>query len=242
MHAAAHLPGDEQARNVAGCVGPQLHTAVLIVQRGVDQHWLLGDVNVEACELPHHRWQVFLDGTSALDDLDHGRIQPQGGLPGGGDDAIAALLALADEGRRLHVSGLQGIDELLAELVDRLGSQAAHLLSDQQTDDLFRESRASGVVLHGFQVAQRRANAIGHHHAVGRRAVVVGGGKALVVQPPASTGRHHHRLGLDVPVSPGLHVHHHRAGDLSLVVQHQFDGGGELDHGDALLPVAHLVA
>ena len=71
VHTTAHLASDEQARYLGGAIGLQLHTTVLVVEGGVDQHRLLRDVYLEASKLAHHRRQGSLDSTRTVEHLDH---------------------------------------------------------------------------------------------------------------------------------------------------------------------------
>ena len=54
MKAARGLAGDKQVLDVAFRAGIDLHTTVLIVQRGVNQDRILADIDAESLELEHH--------------------------------------------------------------------------------------------------------------------------------------------------------------------------------------------
>ena len=242
VDAARRLAGHEQAGDAGVAVGLDGDAAVLVVERGVDEHRVVDNVHAKAPELADHGRQLLLDGARAVEDVDHRRVEPHPLKPGRGLDAVAPLLALADEGRRLDVAGLARKDELVAVDVAHLRAQAAHLLGHQQADDLLGIGGAGGVVLHGVDEGQRRADAVGHHQAVAGGAIVVGAGKAHVVQPAAAAGGDDRLPGADHRVLAGLQVQQHGAGGLALVVQQQLDGRGELDHGDLVGVGADLVA
>lgn len=63
----------------------------------LDEHRVLGDVDLVADELSDHGREVFVQIAGALDDFDQRGIQPDAPAPARSLNAVAALQAFADE-------------------------------------------------------------------------------------------------------------------------------------------------
>jgi hypothetical protein len=90
------------------------------MERGVDEHRFLGDIDLVADKLPDHRREVLVKVPNALDDLNERRIQPDGPAAARSLDAVVPLQTFADEGGAFDIAGLPGEDEQLTVLIERL--------------------------------------------------------------------------------------------------------------------------
>ena len=239
VDAADDLARREQVLHVGLAVGGDVQTAVLVVERRVDEDRLGADVDAVLGKHAHHGRDPLFDRALAVFQLDHRRVEPDG-LPGRGPDALAALGALADDGGRGHVARLERVHKDLAVRVHEHRADRAHLFRDQRAVDLRRVGRARGMILQRVGVEELRACPVAEDKAVGRRAVVVGGGEALIVQPPRAAGGEDDGLRLRDQQLLRLHVQKNRTGAMAVFVLDELDGGGEVDDGDAA--VEDLVA
>ena len=117
MDTAHDLARGEQVLHIRLAVRCNVQTAVLIVERGIDQDRLRADIDAVLCKHAHHRWNSLFDRSLAALEFDHRRIQPhrvtQRGL-----DALVPLGAFANDGGRRHVARLEGVHERLALCVN----------------------------------------------------------------------------------------------------------------------------
>jgi hypothetical protein len=215
--------------------------AVLIVQRRVDEHRLLGDVDAEALVQDVLAGELLLDGARTVQVLDHRRVEPHTESARGGGHAESLLRALLDDGSSLDVARLALVDELVALDVHEVRTDAAELLGDEDAFRLLREDHARGVVLDRVQEAHGHAGSVRHHRAVEGGAVMIRRHEGLDVQTPAAAGGHHDRLGTHHDVLFRLHVVEQRAGALASVVEDELDRGRELDDRDVGSAIARLV-
>ena len=232
MDAAHDLASSKQVFHIRLAVCRDVQTAVLIVQRRIDQDRLLADIDAVLYKHPHHGRDALFNRARAVFQLDHRRVEPDG-LPGGSLDALAALGALADDGGRGHVARFERVHEDLAVRVHKHCADRAHLFRDQRAVDLRRIGRARGVVLKCIGIKQLRARAVAEHKAVGGRAVVVRGGEALIVEPPCAAGGKNDGLCLRDQQLLRLHVQQDRARAAAVFVLDKLHGGGKVDDGNA---------
>lgn len=73
-----------------------------------------------------HGRQAFFHGPFAIDEVDHGRIEPDSRTVEG-VDALVPFLTFADDGCRYDITRFQGMEEGFAVLIDQHGSQGADL-------------------------------------------------------------------------------------------------------------------
>ena len=216
-----------------------MQTAVLIVQRRIDQDRLLADIDAVLCEHTHHGRDALFNRARAVFELDHRRVEPDR-LPGGGLDALAALGALTDDGGRGYVARFERVHKHLAVRVHEHRADRAHLFRDQRAVDLRGISRARGMVLQRVGVQELRASAVAEDEAVGGRTVVVGGGEALIVEPSCAAGGENDGLRLRDQQLLRLHVQQDRARAMAVFILDELDSRGKVDDGNA--PVQNLVA
>ena len=205
VQSTGHFPGDIKPGENGLAFGVVLKPSVLIVERGINQHGRLRDIDSQAVvDLP------FPDKSSphpafAVEDIEHGGIEPDPYLCGGSGDAFA-IQAFLDETCRFHVPGLALIDEFLAVDVENIGPLRAEPLGNQPPFDLLREDHAGGVILNGMQKRQRHSCPVAQDNAIGSGAVMIGGHEALDVEPAGSAGGQNYGLCLSNKVLLRLHV------------------------------------
>ena len=216
-----------------------MQTAVLIVQRRIDQDRLLADIDAVLCKHPHHGRDALFNRARAVFQFDHRRVEPDG-LPGGSLDALTALGAFTDDGGRGHVARFERVHEDLAVRVHKHCADRAHLFRDQRAVDLRRIGRARGMVLQRVGVQELRASAVAEHKAVGCCTVVVRGGEALIVEPSCAAGGKNDGFRLRNQQFLRLHVQKHRACAMAVFILDEFDGGGKVNDGNA--SIENLVA
>ena len=190
-------------------------------------------------EHAHHRGDALFDRAGAALDLDHRRIQPDR-VAERGLDALVALGAFADDGRRGDVARLERVHECLALGVDEHRADGADFFGDERAVDLRGESRAGRMVLERVLIEELRARAVAEDESVGGRAVVVRGGEALIVEPARAAGRQNDDLRLRDHQLLRLHVQKNCAGAVAVLILEQLDGGREVDDLDAA--VEHFIA
>ena len=96
------------------------------------------------------------------------------------------------------------------------------------------------MVLERIGVQQLCTGTIAQNQAVGGSTVVVGRREALVMEPSRTAGGNDNRFGPGHQNFLGLHVAEHRTGALAVLILNEFNGGGEVHHGNA--PVQHFIA
>ena len=129
--------------------------------------------------------------------------------------------------------------EHLAVHINQLGAERTNLFRNQRAENLFRISRAGGVILERILVKQFGTDPISQYQTISRCAVVVGSREALIVQSARATGGDDDGFGARNKQLFCFHVHEHRAGNRALVVLDQFNRGRKIDHGNAA--VEHFV-
>src|SRR4030042_3987487 len=113
MHPPFPLPGGEQTRHSSCPIDIDLDPAILIMQRGVDKHRLLGDINIVATELPNHSWQFPRNASLTANHIDHRRIKPNPKLSCWSSHSFLTLMTFTHPPSRHPLSRLQRHDELL---------------------------------------------------------------------------------------------------------------------------------
>jgi len=201
-----------------------LDTAILVMQRRVDQHRQLGDIDAVANELAIHGREVSFGVTLAVQHVDQRGIQPHADATGRRCNASAVLCTLANDGRSLDVARLAREHEQFAVLVQRLAAGTANRLGDQEARDLLGERHACRVILDGVHVHQLGTGAVGHHQPVAGGAVVVGGVVTANVQTAVAAGGDDGGLGLDGEELFAVHVIQDSPCALTFVVHDQFHG------------------
>ncbi len=167
-----------------------------------------------------------------MDLLDHRGVEPDRLAAAGDVDALAALGALADDGGRRHVTGLEGVHEDFTVRVDQLGAEAADFLRDERAEDLLGVRGAGRVVLHGVGEQKRSADAVREDETVRCGAVVVGSREALDVQSARTTGRDDGGLGAHDLELLRVGVDEHGTADVAALITEQFDAGRVVEARD----------
>ena len=96
------------------------------MQGRIDQDGLLADIDAEFFIHVDHGRQALFHGPFAVDEVDHGRVEPDG-RPVEGIDALVPFLTFADDGRSDDVTRFQGMEEGFAVLIDQHGPEGADL-------------------------------------------------------------------------------------------------------------------
>ena len=225
MHAAADLPGEEKPGYGRLSAGIVLQPAILVVEGGVNQHRLPGDIYAEtsvndefARELPLHR-------TFAHQYIDHRRVKPYAQFSGGRGNALSPFQTFPDDSGRFHIPRLALIDELLPILIDYVGPRPSEFFRNQNAFNLLGEDGTGGVVLDSMQQLEFHAGPVAQNDAISRSPIVIGGHKPLNVQSTAATSGDNGRPSPDYQVFFGFQIVKHGAGAVAVFVQKEFDGG-----------------
>src|SRR5438128_1322622 len=226
---AAHFSAasDTEVAHAGLTVHVDLHAAVLVVERGIDQHRILRDVEPIALKLADHRREVLLQRAGPVREIQQRCVQPDADPPRDGADA-AAFFAFADDRGGDYVARVQLVHEPLALGVDQMAALRPDALGDQRADQLLRVHRAGRVVLEGVDLQQLGPDPVRHRQRVPGRAVVVAGREALDVQAADATRRKDHRLGDHHDEALVIQILKHRARAGPLPIAQQLDGGAEL--------------
>ena len=149
VYPAAYLAGHEKAGHGCGAVRLVRQSAVLIVERRVNEHGELADVDAVSLVEYELGRELLLDCALTLQQVDHGGIEPHAGLVclSRHRYPLAHGSALSNDACGLDISRLALEHELLPVYVHKIRTGATYLFSDEQPLGLFGEYCASGVVL-----------------------------------------------------------------------------------------------
>ena len=195
--------------------------AILVMQGRIDQDGLLADIDAKFFIHVDHGRQALFHGPFAVDEVDHGRVEPDSRSVEG-IDPFVPFLTFADDGRCDDVTRFQGMEEGFAVLIDQHGPERADLFRHQGAVDLRRIGSARRMVLDGVGIDEGHAGAVGHDQAVGRRAVVIGRWEALVVEAAGTACGDDDALGPDDVVFPGIEVIEDGTGRLPFAIEEEF--------------------
>jgi len=222
MDAPAHLTRHIETGKLGLAVALEFKTAVLIMQRGEDEHRLFGNINTEPLVENKLSWKFTFNRAGTAEVFDHRGIEPDTESPGWRRHSQAIFRAFPDDGRRLHIPRFAFVDKLIALDIDQVGAGTAELFGDQDPFGLLGEDDTGGMVLHGVKKAEPHTGAVGHDQPVSGGSVMIGSHKILYMQATAATSGHHHRFGLDQKILFGLHIVEDRSGAMAVLIEHQF--------------------
>ena len=229
----------EQVFNRGFAVAVDIYTAVLIVQRGIDEDRFFADIDSVLIEHTEHCGNTFHNSALAADLFDHRRIQPDA-LSVGSFDTVAALVALADNGSRGYVTRFERIDERFAVLVNELCAERTNLFGYERAENLRGFRNARGVILKRIGVKKFCARAVSKYQTVRGCAVVVTRREALIVQSACAARCDDNGLCLSDRNLARFHIEKYRARSLAVFILDNLYRGGEIHNGN--IAVKHLVA
>ncbi len=116
-------------------VSADLQSAVLIMKRRIYEDRQFSHIDIIVHIHTQHRRNTLFNRSPAADELDHRSIQPYAASKRC-LHAFAPVGALADNGSRRYVTGLQRMHKRLALRIDQHSAQRTHLLRNERTEDL----------------------------------------------------------------------------------------------------------
>ena len=224
VNTANSFTGNKQSRQLGLCILVNKNTAILVMQRRIDQNRFLAQVNAKLSIHAQHTRNAFGNSAFAMQHFNQRRIEPQR-YTIERLHTLAAGSTLADDGRSCHITSFQRMHKDFAFAVYELRTNRAHLFGNQRTINLRRISNTRRMILNCIRINQRCTGTISHNKAVGSSTIMVRSREALIMQASCTTGCHDYAFCAYNLVLLRIKIPQHRTGSFALFVQQQLNCG-----------------